>query len=158
MITRLLALTILTGLGASMQMSSAQNAPVEELIQSKKAHRMTIYNGPRRTVHYFPLGKLTLQDVATLRADERMANALPKLTLAVINSGKMDTVEGSIIGTAGDWVIVQRSNGIDRIHKSAIVRIFEPRRREVLPAELGTPQGRRREVLPAGLGTPRGSK
>jgi hypothetical protein len=133
------ALAILIGLGVSVQTAPAQNAMVEKMVQAKKVYRMTIYNGPRRTIHYFPLVELTSKELAALRAQEREANALPKLTITLNNNGKIDTVEGTIVGMAGDWVIVERNNGIERIREAAILSIFEPRP-EILPPGVSTPE------------------
>jgi len=127
---------MLIGVGASSQIASAQNATVEKVVQANKVHRMTIFNGPMKSIHYFPLAPLTPQELTALRDNERETNLPPKLTIIVKNNGNVDKVEGRIVGMAGEWVIVERNNGIERIRESVIIRIFEPKAQRQPPERL----------------------
>ena len=126
-----------------------QPTPIEQLLESNRVHRVTVQNGQFKSIRYIPLTTLTGPEMTTVREAELSGLAMPvgirpasygdmadrrPVVIRVLNGTSVDQIEGRILGVDGDWLIVERPNGIERIRERFVIRVFEPNSDGTKPA------------------------
>jgi hypothetical protein len=126
-----------------------QPSVIDQLLETNKVHRVTVQNGRSTSVRYVPLTALTGAEQTAVREAELSGLSVPagiraaaygapsdrkRVVIRVVNGTSVDQIEGRILGVDGDWLIVERPNGIERIRESFVIRIFEPNADVTTPA------------------------
>ena len=126
-----------------------QPSLIDQLLETNKVHKVTVHNGRATSVRYVPLKTLTGPELTALREAELTGLSMPAgiraaahgavadrkpMVIRVMNGTSVDQIQGRILGVDGDWLIVERPDGIERIRESLVIRIFEPNAESVKPA------------------------